>query len=160
MTTTTLRSSLSTSPRWDKRFLELASHVASWSKDPSTQCGAIIVDRNRRVISMGYNGFPVGVDDDPDRYDIRAMKYKFIVHAELNAILNCPNNMDNATLYVSPLVPCCECAKAIIQSGITRVVSNDPTTEQKGRWGESWLAAMLMFGESEVQVDLIEGEQV
>ena len=66
--------------KWDLRFIELAKLVSTWSKDPSTQTGAVIVDPNRRVVSVGYNGFPIGVDDDPERYANRDLKYKMIVH--------------------------------------------------------------------------------
>lgn len=108
--------------KWDLRFLELAEHIKNWSKDPSTQVGAVVVDDNRHVVSMGYNGFPRGVADDPDRLEDRPTKYKFVVHAEINAIVNAPTSVRGCTLY-SPLFPCNECAKAIIQSGIKRVVS-------------------------------------
>lgn len=101
--------------------MTLAILVASWSKDPSTQVGAVLVDSKRRVIGTGYNGFPRGVLDHPHRYANRPLKYEMVVHAELNAILNATRELDDSTLYVT-LSPCNECAKAIIQSGIKRVV--------------------------------------
>ena len=106
---------------WHRRFIDLAMHVAQWSKDPSTKVGAVIVDERYKVISLGYNGFPRWVDDLEERYNDRPTKYQFVVHAELNAILNATVPLDGMTLYTT-LSPCHECAKAIIQSGIIEVV--------------------------------------
>ena len=110
---------------WDEYFMGLAHLSARRSKDPSTQVGACIVDDNNHVVSIGYNGFPRGCSDDDfpwDREgDVLDTKYAFVVHAELNAILNSKTNVEGCTVYVS-LFPCNECAKAIIQSGIKKVV--------------------------------------
>lgn len=108
--------------KWDHRFMALAEHIAQWSKDPSTKVGAVIVDKHRRVIGMGYNGFPRGVGDEPSRYADRPTKYKFVVHAEANAILNASVPVEDSTLYVT-LAPCHECMKLIIQQGIKAIVS-------------------------------------
>ena len=110
---------------WDEYFMGLA-HLSSYrSKDPNTQVGAAIVDQNNRVVSVGYNGFPKGCDDDEFPWSreggVLVSKYAFVVHAELNAILNSPRSVAGCTIYVS-LFPCNECAKAIIQSGITKIV--------------------------------------
>ena len=86
--------------KWDLRFLEMARNAASWSKDPSTKVGAIIVDDDKRVISVGYNGFPKGVRDD-ERLDDRQEKYKIIVHAERNALLFANTNVKNYHIYLS-----------------------------------------------------------
>ena len=103
----------------------LAHLSALRSKDPSTQVGACIVDGNNKVVSIGYNGFPMGCSDDEFPWGreggMLESKYAFVVHAELNAILNSPRSLAGCTLYVS-LFPCNECAKAIIQSGIRKVV--------------------------------------
>ena len=108
--------------KWDRRFIALAGHVAQWSKDPSTKVGAVLVRPvDMTVISMGFNGFPRGVNDLEERYSNRPLKYKLVVHAELNAILTAKEPLTGAHLYVT-LSPCNECAKAIIQSGIARVV--------------------------------------
>ncbi len=137
---------------WDKRFLELAEHVSAWSKDPSTQVGAVIVDAKRRILAVGYNGFPRGIDDNPDILADRDEKYSLTVHAEMNAILNsgAMPRLEDATLYAT-LFPCNECAKAIIQAGVTRVVSYEPTNE---RWKESHAIARQMFDGAGVKVTI------
>ena len=110
---------------WDEYFMGLAHLSALRSKDPNTQVGAAIVDENHRVVSVGYNGFPTGVSDDEVPWsregDVLTSKYAFVVHAELNAILNSQRSVRGCTIYVS-LFPCNECAKAIIQSGIKKIV--------------------------------------
>lgn len=110
---------------WDEYFMGLAHLSALRSKDPNTQVGAAIVDENHRVVSVGYNGFPTGVSDDEFPWSreggVLDSKYAFVVHAELNAILNSQRSVRGCTIYVS-LFPCNECAKAIIQSGIKRIV--------------------------------------
>lgn len=110
---------------WDEYFMGLAHLSALRSKDPNTQVGAAIVDENHRVVSVGYNGFPKGCSDDVFPWaregGVLDTKYAYVVHAELNAILNSPRSVSGCTLYVS-LFPCNECAKAIIQSGIRRIV--------------------------------------
>jgi len=113
---------------WDEYFMGLAHLSALRSKDPSTQVGACIVNADKRVVGIGYNGFPMGCDDDVFPWSregsINDTKYPYVVHAELNAILNSIQSLKDCTLYVS-LFPCNECAKAIIQSGIRKVVYED-----------------------------------
>jgi dCMP deaminase len=134
--------------KWDKRFLALSQHVAGWSKDPSTKVGAVIVRPDKTVLSVGYNGFPRNMRDDPEFYRDRDFKLSRVVHAEMNAILNASEPVKGATLYVSlpaytsdglPAVPLCDrCVVHVIQAGIKRVVgylalSND---EAQLRWAE------------------------
>lgn len=121
--------------KWDRRFLDLAGHVAQWSKDPRTQVGSVIVDSRKRVVSVGFNGFPTGVIDIPERYEDRNIKHMYVAHAERNALDNAPLMVDGCTLYTT-LFPCNECAKSIIQKGIVRVVSyhNDINDDRFG-WG-------------------------
>ena len=143
------------SNKWDIRFLEMAKLVASWSKDPSTQVGAIAV-RNRNVIAQGYNGFPRGTDDHELYYLNRAIKYKRIVHAEMNAIFNAAENgvsLKGSTIYVVGLPICSDCAKGLIQAGITRVVT--PEQEIPENWQESISSSISMFKEAEVIWDWI-----
>ena len=110
---------------WDDYFMGLAHLSAQRSKDPNTQVGAVIVNNQNRVVGIGYNGFPYGCDDDvfPWARDGKSndTKYPYVVHAELNAILNSNQSCKGCTIYVS-LFPCNECAKAIIQSGIKEVI--------------------------------------
>lgn len=109
---------------WDEYFMGVALLAAMRSKDPSTQVGCCIVDGANRILSTGYNGFPYGCSDDEYPWDRTGedTKYPFVVHAELNAILNAQGkSLAGAKLYVA-LFPCNECAKAIIQSGIKEVV--------------------------------------
>lgn len=110
---------------WDEYFMGLAHLSAYRSKDPSTQVGAVIVDEDKRVVSIGYNGFPRGCSDDVYPWAREGAlvdsKYAYVVHAELNAILNSKHSVKDCSIYVS-LFPCNECAKAIIQSGIKRIV--------------------------------------
>lgn len=108
--------------KWNKRFMALAEHVAQWSNDPCTKVGSVIVDFvDKRVVGMGYNGFPRHVDDCEARYEDRDVKYGLVVHAEANAILNA--NLDRHGSYnlYTTLSPCRECAKLIIQAGISDV---------------------------------------
>ena len=111
---------------WDEYFMGLAHLSALRSKDPNTQVGAAIVDENKRVVSVGYNGFPKGCSDDEFPWERIGndyeTKYPYVCHAELNAILNCRGaNLEGSRIYVA-LFPCNECAKAIIQSGIKEVM--------------------------------------
>lgn len=135
---------------WDDRFLVLADHIASWSKDPSTKVGAVIVRPNRTIASVGYNGFPRGVDDTPDRLNDRPIKYAMTVHAEANAILSADSSVSGCTLYVTPLHPCSNCAALIIQSGITKVVARMP--HDPAHWVDSFEKAKIMFDEAGIGV--------
>lgn len=143
----------STDLKWHRDFLDLAEWWAERkSKDPSTKVGAIIVGARRVVIGMGYNGFPRGVHDSPDRYEDRETKYQLVAHAEINAILNCAVPPRGATLYCT-LAPCHECAKAIIQAGIADVVLYEGSDWKLNP--ESNRIAMMMFREAGVGYTLI-----
>lgn len=113
---------------WDEYFMAVAKLAGMRSKDPNTQVGACIVSQEHKILSMGYNGFPMGCSDDEFPWarvgEFADTKYAYVTHAELNAILNYRGNLDGAILYVSQF-PCNECAKAIIQSGIKTVVYGD-----------------------------------
>jgi len=137
--------------KWDYRFIELAQHVSGWSKDPNTKVGAVIVNHQNRIVSLGYNGFPRGVDDSPARYDNRDVKHKFVCHAERNAIDNAFTDISGCTIYVT-LMPCNECAKSIIQRGIKKVVCN-PIEEDKPHC--NWEVTATMFKEAGVQLEFI-----
>ena len=137
--------------KWSERFMHLAEHVATWSKDPSTQVGCVIVDKHNRVVSLGFNGFPRGIKDLVNRYEDKETKYLFVAHAERNALDNAPLSVEGCTLY-SPLLPCNECAKSIIQKGITKVVSYEPTEDRPYL---RWDITKQMFLEAGVQLYLI-----
>jgi dCMP deaminase len=136
---------------WDERFLQLAQHIAQWSKDPSTKVGAVIVRPNRTIASVGYNGFPRGVNDD-ERLNDRPYKYAMTVHAEANAILSANERLDGCTLYVTPLSPCSSCASILIQSGIKRVVAYMP--HQPEHWVDSFAIARTMLDEAGIRWEI------
>lgn len=137
--------------KWDNRFLDLAAHISTWSKDPHTKVGAVITNDKNHIVSVGYNGFPRGVADSEARYDNRDDKYKFVCHAERNAIDNAHTDVSNCTIYVT-LMPCNECAKSIIQRGIKRVVCK-ATNDIKPYL--NWDITKIMFQEAGIQLDLV-----
>lgn len=139
-----------TPDKWDERFLDLAQLVGGWSKDPGTKVGAVIVRLDRTVVSLGYNGFPRGVDDT---YQDREHKLLRTVHAEMNAILSARGPLHGCTLYVTPLCPCSNCAASIIQSGIGRVVARTPR-EMRPEWRASLEAGHEMFEQAMIDVDI------
>ena len=138
--------------KWTRRYLDMAKEVATWSKDPSTKVGAVAVGSKGQILSQGYNGFPRGVKDTPERYDVREEKYKYVVHGEMNAIYNACHtgaSLDGATLYVTGLPVCSECAKGIIQVGISKVIMEYPK-DIPDSWRESMKTTGSMFLESGV----------
>lgn len=138
---------------WDGRFLDLATHVSHWSKDPSTKVGAVIVRPDRTVASLGYNGLPRLVVDDEARLADRPTRLLMTVHAEMNAILSAHERLRGCTLYVSPFFPCANCAAAIIQAGIVRVVTwRGKAKEAEERWKAHGAAARQMFAEGLVEI--------
>lgn len=111
--------------KWDIRYLNLARQIAKWSKDPSRQIGAVAVGSKGQVLAQGFNGFPRGIADSPERYENRAIKYKYVVHAEMNCIYNATYNgvsLDGSDMYVWGLPMCSDCAKGVIQVGVKRVL--------------------------------------
>lgn len=137
---------------WDRWYIDMARHVATASLDPSTKVGAVITRPNKTVASVGYNGFPRGMSDDPSLYDDRTTKYSRIVHAEMNAILNAMGSVDGCTLYTSQLPPCDRCAVFVVQAGIRRVVYERPTDELLERWGESLKSTAAIFEDAGVEM--------
>ncbi|HIE78175.1 MAG TPA: dCMP deaminase family protein [Candidatus Thioglobus sp.] len=139
--------------KWDMRYLSLAKEVATWSKDPSSQVGAVTVGAKKEVLSQGFNGFPRGINDLDERYNNRETKYKFVVHAEMNAIYNATysgTSLDGATLYIYGLPICSECAKGIIQVGIKKVVIEK--SKELDNWNESVKFSKEMFNEAGVEM--------
>jgi dCMP deaminase len=131
--------------KWTARFINLAAHVAGWSKD-STQVGAVIIRPDRSVASVGFNGLPRAVSDDPARLADRDQKLLYTVHAELNAILAAREPLHGCSIVVYPFQPCAQCAAAIIQAGITEVIC--PEVPDASRWADSFHAARTMFHEA------------
>ena len=136
---------------WDEYFMGIAILAAQRSKDPNTQVGACIVNPEKKILTIGYNGMPVGCSDDEMPWDREGdpleTKYLYVCHAEFNAILNSGGrSLKDGTLYVT-LFPCNECAKAIVQSGIKKVIYK----EDKYSTSNSTIAAKRIFDQSGVQ---------
>jgi dCMP deaminase len=139
--------------KWAERYFNIAKSVASWSKD-TTKIGAVVVGAKGQILSQGYNGFPRGILDDDSRLKDRSIKYKFVVHAEMNCIYNATYNgvsLDGAHLYVYGLPVCSECAKGVIQVGIKRVFMCHPTNIDD-RWQESFKTTSELFREAGVEM--------
>lgn len=134
--------------KWNKRFLLLAEHIAQWSKDPSTQCGAVITRRDNTIVSMGFNGLPRGVEDSVERLAVRDIKYQLIIHAETNALMYARQRIEDCQMYTWPLMPCAACAGKIIQSGINHVFAPRMSEEIATRWKESVALTRELFKEA------------
>lgn len=144
--------------KWDLRFLELAKFIAQWSKDPSTQTGSVIAKADKRIVSVGFNGFPRGVKDTEERLNDRETKYKIIVHCERNAILLADKSVEGCTLYTWPFSPCSVCASFVIQAGITRCVAPVMPEHLRERWKDDLDLASVLFEEAGVQLDILDVE--
>jgi dCMP deaminase len=136
---------------WDKRRLDLAELVATWSKDRA-QVGAVVADRYGRVIALGYNGFAGGLEDSNDLLNNTEEKLDRIVHAELNAILIAGRGSEDGTLYVVGKPVCAGCAGVIIQSKIKRVVASPPDDETS-KWTKTGRRAIEMFEQAGITFD-------
>lgn len=135
-------------PKWDQRFLNVAKEVASWSKDPSTKVGAVLVSPCKTKVSWGYNGLPRSIVDTDERLLNRELKNKLTVHAELNCILNATDTA-GYTLYVTK-PPCTACAIAIMQAKIKVVVC--PDLDSSSSWYEDQKMAQNILTESHTVV--------
>lgn len=138
---------------WHTRFMKLAYHIARWSKDPSTTVGAVVVDERGHIVGTGYNGFPRKVADRIERYENKHVKYKMIVHAEVNALMDAGKEARGCALYTT-FHPCAQCAAMLIQAGI-RVVYTRPA-EADERWKEDREIAQLMLREAGVHIITLE----
>lgn len=141
--------------KWLNRYMGLAEQVSTWSKDPNTKVGAVIVGSKGQILTQGYNGFPRRIKDTDKRLEDRDTKLKYVVHAEMNAIFNATYSgvsLDGSTLYVYGLPICSECAKGIIQVGIKKVVIQMESISIRPQWEESWLVSADMFREAGVQI--------
>jgi dCMP deaminase len=143
--------------KWHIRYLKLARLVASWSKDPSTKCGAVIVNANNQIVSTGFNGFPQGIQDNEDLLIDRNTKLMMTIHAEVNAILFARQPLDGCTIYTWPMHACSQCAATIIQSGISHHVTIDNPNK---RWEASHKIAEVMFNEAKLDVHLYDPKEL
>jgi len=139
------------SEKWDRRFLDLASHISGWSKDPSTKVGCVVVGEDREIRSTGFNGFPRGIEDSMERLDDRELKYPLICHAEENAIMHAARigiSLKDCTAYVT-WPPCTRCARSLIQAGVVEVVYPG-NIEIPERWIEDFERSSSMMKEAGV----------
>jgi dCMP deaminase len=144
--------------KWDLYFMSMAEHAATLSKDESTKLGCVIVGPDNEVRSTGYNSFPRGIDDNRPERQQRPWKYKFFEHAERNAIYNAARMgtpLKGCVLYCA-WPPCSDCARAVIQAGIVRVVVRGEAVP--GRWDEDMAAAKEMLDEAGVELHKLEVE--
>lgn len=144
------------SAKWDRRFVELAEHISRWSKDPSTKVGCVVVGPDREIRSTGFNGFPRGIADDPERLGDRARKYPLVCHAEENAIMHAARiglALKGCTAYVT-WPPCTRCARSLVQAGILEVVY-PAEVEIPDRWAEEFAMSLELFAEAGVEVRTI-----
>jgi len=137
--------------KWDVRFLRLAKEISKWSKDPSTQTGAVITDR-KKLISVGYNGFAQGTKDRKSDYDNRELKYKKVVHCERNAVIFAQRCLDGCTLYTYPFHSCSVCAGMMMQAGISRFVAPVLPQHLKERWEKDFQITFEMYKDKGVEV--------
>ena len=141
------------SEKWDKRFLDLAAHISTWSKDPSTKVGCVVVGEDREIRSTGFNGFPRGIKDDEERLSDREKKYPLICHAEENAIMHAARtgvSLKGNTAYVT-WPPCSRCTRSLIQAGVSEVFYR-ADIEIRERWQDDFATASAMMKEAEVNV--------
>lgn len=134
---------------WNERYMDLARHVAKWSKDPSTKVGAIAVGKDRRQIALGYNGFPAGVADEPDRLADKDTKYALTQHAERNVLDNARFDLTGGTL-ITTMFPCHECAKSIVSRGIRKVVCPSPVNREPWATSSHW--TVKVFTECSIEL--------
>ncbi len=123
---------------WDEFFLGLAAYMATRSKDPSTQTGAVIVAPPNRIVSVGYNGFPARINDDPAVYADREQKYSKMIHCEMNAAKWAREPLEGFTLYTYPFMSCDRCFVHLLNEGITRFVAPRASAEANTRWGAAF----------------------
>lgn len=145
--------------KWDLRFIGLAQHISTWSKDPSTKVGCVVVGEDREIRSTGFNGFPRGINDDEDRLMDREKKYPLICHAEENAIMHAARigvSLKDSTAYVT-WPPCSRCARSLIQAGIKEIVYPE-TGKIPDRWIEDFTISDSMLNEAGVAVRSIKLE--
>ena len=147
---------------WKYRYFRLAKEISTWSKDPSTQVGAVCIGNKGQLLSQGYNGFPRSFDDNKDLYENRQVKYKYIVHAEMNCIYHATLNgvcLEDSSLFVYGLDICSECAKAIVQVGIKQVFTcSKPIVSDY--WRESFVITEDIFKKGDIYYEKYDYESL
>jgi dCMP deaminase len=142
--------------KWTEYFKNIAEVVKTKSKDINTQIGAVIVGRDNEIVSTGYNSFPRGIDDGVIERQERPEKYYWMEHAERNAIINAARigvSTKGTTMYLTCGMPCCDCTRAIINAGITKVYMYGGGTGAKGElWDEHAIRSSVMFNEANVEI--------
>lgn len=146
------------SKKWDTRFLGLAVHISGWSKDPSSQVGAVITEGNR-IVSLGYNGFAAGIDDTRSRLADRGVKLNLMIHAEENAMIFAKRDLRGCTVYVTH-PPCPRCASKLIQEEVKRIVYINPSADFLSRWADDLKLSQEMYGEAGVSVTGYDSEKI
>jgi dCMP deaminase len=141
---------------WNRRFMDLAKHISTWSKDRSTKVGAVIVNDDRRIISTGYNGLTIGLNDKLDMFSERPLKYKVAERAERNAVYSAARigvSVFGCTMY-STCHPCADCARAIVQSGLAGLCCPKPDFKDE-RWGEDFVIADNILNAAKIKVKYV-----
>lgn len=138
--------------KWDIRFLELAKLISTWSKDPSTKVGAVIVRPDKSILSVGFNGFPKSMADTEEWYNNREEKYSRIVHGEINALIHANGSVAGCSLYTYPFLPCDRCCVQMIQAGISRIVAPVASADAMTRWAAAFEKTKLYCSQSSVDV--------
>lgn len=139
---------------WNKRFIEMAELVATWSKDPSHKIGAVIVDKDNRIVSTGFNGFAKGICDSAERLLKKDIKRTLMLHAEENAILHARRDLTNCKIYIVGYCCCTHCASMIIQSGIKEVYYKNTKEDKEVSeyWKENLQLAEALLKEVNIKV--------
>ena len=139
------------------KYMGIAKAVSALSKDPSTKVGCVAVNSDGIILSVGYNGFPRGVSDDPHRYADRETKYKLISHSEQNLVAQAAYtgvSLKNSTVILSGLYPCSSCAKSLIQAGVKKIIT--PRPDANLRWSEDAAWSKILFDEASVEIVYVE----
>jgi dCMP deaminase len=137
--------------KWNLRYFSLALEVATWSKDPNKQVGAVCVSPDKRSMVVGYNGLPVGIADSDKVLNDKELKNKLMVHAEANCIVNSNHSVRGWTMHVTK-APCLDCAKLLINARMKRVVCPNPG----GNWMDEQLMAISLLREAQIEIEFYE----
>lgn len=144
------------SDKWDVRFIELARHIAQWSKDPSTKCGAVITE-GKFLVSVGFNGFAQFTDDAPEKYENRDYKYENVIHCEENAIISAKRSLAGCFIYLTG-AGCSRCTARVIQAGIRRVIipcKEEDAFGYRSDWNQSFERARTQLNDADVGLTII-----